>query len=514
MKTQAQKFFHLHFCKGLLLFLIASSGTLCATSPLPIHEELENKIARFHFDAAEEIIHSLQNPAYRSYYQTNIFIYKYLSTQDPQYYAQLEEVWDESIEQIENISSVDTLREVLLSDLYGKRAVIAFLKHSYFQAIRYTRLAHKMIESSQEKYGDHTEQMKIRGLFNALLGAIPRKYQWISNTLGYKGDIHIAKKQLVDAAKNSKILRQEAMFILCYVEKNMLNETQKSLERIEKARKIAGPNILMDFTLASAYMNVKQNDKALKVLEGRKNYINSSIFFIPFWDYLMGKSYYYQSAHPTAQIYLSQFLNSYKGNLFRSDANFRLAMSLTLDGKYEAGREFFTLITQGAKEGLDEDEYAVYMANKFLKERPNRYELALFRSRNLFDGGYLSEAVSILKQLEAEELHELSLAERTELYYRYGRIYHTEGKKSMALMYYGNCMKERASDQTWQQAYSAYYSGEIMRKMSQHKEAIVFYKQALAYKDYFYQTGLENRCKISLGRSKREAKTQASASNR
>jgi len=479
-----------------------------------IHEELEKKIASFHFEAASKLIPQLSDKKYQAYYRSNILIYKYLSTQNPKYYEEMEEVWDQAVQLVEESAAGDTLREILLSDLYGKRAVIAFLDKRYFQAIRFTRLSHKMIEASQDKYGDHIEQMKIRGLFNALLGAIPQKYQWISNTLGYKGDIDIARHQLEKAAKNSHILRQEAVFILFYVEKNMLNETEKAVARIENSRKIYGANILIDFTLASAYLNLKKSPKALSILDRRAIYKNAEVFFIPYWDYLLGKTHYYKESYAKAQVYFSQFLNTYNGKLFKSDACFRLAMSLTLAGNYESGKAFFARIAYDENGGLDEDEYAIYMSEKFLKQPPNTFEIALFRSRNLFDGGYMDKALFKLEELERQHLKFLSLAERTELYYRYGRIYHVKGEHKLALEAYRSCTWEPEGEMVWLQAYSSYYSGEIMRNRAKHNEAIAFYKKALSYKNYFYQTGLENRCKIALGTSRRELRTQTSASSR
>ena len=166
------------------------------------------------------------------------------------------------------------------------------------------------------------------------------------------------------------------------------------------------------------------------------------------------------------------------------------------------------------KEGLDEDEYANFMAEKFSRKAPNPYQLKLFRARNLFDGGYLQNAMELLSELEKTSFGKLSLEERTELYYRYGRIYQQEGKNQEALTYYENCRKESHSEQSWLQAYATFYSGEIKRKQAQLKEAKVLYKEALTYKDYFYQNGLENRCKIALSEIKKELKNQASASNR
>ncbi|MEM6800981.1 MAG: hypothetical protein AAF696_06225 [Bacteroidota bacterium] len=479
-----------------------------------LQQEIEENMGAFKFEESSLLLQKLEDADWRTFYSCNLIIYKFLSSQDPQYFEQLEDIWEQSREQLEKSTRRDSLKEIFLADLFGKRAVIAFLDHKYFQAIKYARLCYKNIESSKEIYGDHPEQMKIRGLFNALLGAIPKKYQWISKTLGFKGDIRKGRKQLEMAAYESKILRQEALLVLSFVEKNMLGEEEVALKRLSKLRKEKGPNIILDFTLASIRLSLKRNDKALEILNLRGYYDKEAIFFIPYWDYLLAKAHYYKESYSLSRIYFSRFVQTYKGKLFKGDAYFRLAMSLTLDGKYEQGKIYFKKIAYSEKEGLDEDEYAIYMAEKFAKNPPNLHETYLFRARNLFDGGYLDTALANLKKLEEQYVAALSLGERTELYYRYARIYQQAQDWETALSFFSRCIGLEESEQLWLQVYANYYSGQIKRNQGKLEEALSFFRAALSYKNYFYQTGLENRCKIALGETKREQKSQTSFKSR
>jgi tetratricopeptide (TPR) repeat protein len=183
--------------------------------------------------------------------------------------------------------------------------------------------------------------------------------------------------------------------------------------------------------------------------------------------------------------------------MYRSDAFFRLGMSFTLSGNYQAGKLCFHNLASGGNDNLEEDEYASFMAGQFLQAPPGPAAQALFRARNLYDGGYYDKALDILKRLTTQ-VNTLSDDERTELYYRYARIYHTLGEAAKARTAYRQCIDQPAVHQKWLQAYAHFFLGDLAREEGNNTMARTHFEEALAYDDYFYQAGLENRCKIAL----------------
>ena len=504
--------------QGRILLLIYLLLPLCvhptlSQNQLPYTQtKVESLIACFKLDAAERLLPKLEHTGLESFYNANIQIYKYLGTQNPAFLEKLNNSWENYVNGIEQMADTDTLKEVLLSDLYCKRAVIAFLNHQYLAAVKYTRTGRKLIQTHRKKYGNHILQMKIRGLFNVLLGSIPAKYKWISNTLGYYGDIQRGVSQLEQASRQSTLLRMEAFLISCFVEKNMLNRSERALSRLLRMRKRVGANMVLDFVLAAGYMHDKQNEAAISILSQRNQYDKAGIFAIPYWDYLLGKAFYFQENHTKAHLHLSQFLGTHRGKLFRNDAYFRLGMSLTLDDKYRQGRAYFELIAH-ATEGMDEDEYASYMARKFASVEPGPHTLNIFRARNLYDGGYFNRAISILKNLEV--MPDLPPHLRIELHYRLGRVYHATEKFDQALSRYESCVSfSPEKEYLYLKVYALYYKGEILRKSGDLENARKAFDEALKADDYFYQNGLQNRCKIALDEVKREIRAQSSANNR
>ena len=474
--------------------------------------QIEDNLSRFQLNRAEKILSQLPSPPRKAYYKTVIQVYRFLSTQDPQYLEVLDEYRDKNFDILSEMSEADTLKEIFQADLYARFAIVDFLNHNYFSALRLARKSGKLIQQHRKKYGDHVEQFKIRGLFNVLFGSVPDKYQWIAQSLGYHGDIQRGLQQLEEAANKSGFLRMESFLIVAFVRKNMLNQSEGALTRLLRARKQEGPNILIDFALASAYMNMQKNEEAIQVLSNRKSYTHGDVFFIPYWDYMFGKAWYFKESHSKAQYYFSRFLKTYKGKLLKQDAYFRLGLSLTLSGNYTAGREFFQLI-QNEEGGFNEDQYASFMAAAFVQKEPHAYVLSLFRARNLFDGGYTDQAIEILNGLN-NQYPMLPIDIRIELHYRYGRVYHRMKNFIRALDHYQKCAALETDLQKWLQAYAMYYQGEIARQEGKLITAKYCYESALDFDDYFYQDGLENRCKIALDQVQTELDSQTSPKSR
>ena len=501
--------FHIFF--ALTVFSFNSTFTF-AQSSLSKIDQMEEYLSYFRLQQAESMLQQFPSPTLKAYYQTQIQVYRFLSTQDPIYLQKLEQDRDKHFDALANMAETDTLKEIFQADLYARFAVVEFINHNYFSALRFARKSGKLIQQHQKKYGDHIEQYKIRGLFNVLFGSVPGKYQWISQSLGYHGDVQLGLSQLEKAAAKSRFLRMESFLIVAFVRKNMLNQPEAALTSLLRARKQKGANILIDFSLASAYMNKQQNEEAIKVLSERKNYVKGDVFFIPYWDYLYGKAWYFKENHSQAQYYFSRFLKTYRGELLKRDAYFRLGLSLTLSGDYEAGLKFFQLIEK-EEGGFNEDEYASFMAATFVREAPNEHLLNLFRARNLFDGGYTDQSLAILNQINSQYAS-LPTDIRIELHYRYGRVYHRQQNTRQAVSHYQQCIRLDTEQQNWLQAYAMYYQGEIAREEENLAKAKSCYESALEYDDYFYQDGLENRCKIILNQLERELKSQTSPSSR
>ncbi len=463
---------------------------------------IEQRLEQFHLEAAIQEAQQLADPLTRDFYLLHIQFYKYISTQNVTHLEGFDEFWENTIQSLEKKPDSLPLRPVMLAELYGKMAILEFLEENYFASLRMVRQCHKWTKRSTELFPGNKEQRKYQGLFNVVFASVPKKYQGLASMLGYTGDAELGMQQLELAAAESHLLKAEAQFIVFFVEKNVLGKGEKAMKRMEKLKTKLGNNMMVDFLLASAYSGMHQNEKALALLELREKYVaDKRVFFTPYWDHSLGKAYYFKGDYEKARLYLRRFLTAHKGNIYEVDAKFRLGMSLVLSGDLHGGQKIFKSLEEIKASLFDEDEYAMAMAKRFAAEAPSPYLKQLFKARNYFDGGYQEEALLTLRRLERQK-ELLSPDELIELYYRYGRIYHKQGELTNAIKNYNLCTAQPPSEQKWMQAYATFYLGDIAREQKKAQEAIAFYQSVLTYDKYFYQAGLENRCKAILSEMK------------
>ena len=489
------------FLTGIILLWLAFPVAGRNSGQEEIRLQLERNLMSFRLKKVSQQIPSLDSKELQAFYQFHFHFYRYLTAQTPEDLEKLRNTWDKTVESIYSFPDEDSLKAVLLSDLYAKKGMVEFLDKNYLKGVWSLRYSRNYLKKQQKNFPNDPNSLKIEGLFNCLFGVIPKKYHWITQTLGIKGNISKGIQELDKAGKEGKVLPLEATLLHYFATKNLLNQPQKALQTLEQVRESFPKSILLDYCQISGYMGIKQSEKALRILNRRNEYKNDpEVFFIPLWDYHLGRAHYYKASYPQARKMFDFFLTHHKGDLYRSDAIFRLGMSYLLDGDYKMGSSYFGQLQHQEASDLEEDEYALHLAKKFLASQPGPSTLTLFKSRNAYDGGYYTRALTYLNPLADNPL-QLTPEELTFLYYLYGRIYHTQGKLSLAYDNYLKCIAQPdLNSSRWQQSYSSYYIGEIARSQKNKELARQYYKKALTYSDYFYQSSLENQCKVALGK--------------
>ncbi|MEL6592222.1 MAG: tetratricopeptide repeat protein [Bacteroidota bacterium] len=462
---------------------------------------IEQHLLDLEFETAQERLPILSSMAEVAYYGFSVRIYQYLATQDKQYFQDMRSVWRHTENAIEELPESDRRRALLLAEIHCKRAAAEFIKGNYFSAVQYARSGRNYAIEQQQRFPKDQAIYKVLGVFNAMFGAVPSRYLWITEMLGYEGDVRQGLKQLTTAAQiEQSYLPIEAVLFASYIEKIMLNQSEQSLERLLRARKQHSPNAVLDYFCALAYMQNKQTEKALPFLQNQLASTNLGRTHMPYWDYQMGKAYYNRGNYQQAYPYFKRFLEKYRGKLFLTDAHFRLGMAYTLNGQYASGKPYFSRLAERENSGFDQDEYAAHLAQIFAERAPTTTERSLFQARHFYDGGYFEKAEQLLQNLNQQD--GLSADNKTELYYRLGRLYHDQKQLSKAVEHYQAGIEQAAQEEVWLQAYARYYLGEIARQQNRPQEARKQYEAALKYDDYWYQSGLENRCKTRLGEIK------------
>jgi len=463
------------------------------------YEQLvENKLLQFHLNDLDQTLLQVDAPFIRHFYQFHKWTYQFVGSQSPAYLDTIKRIWDPTLSLIKAQPDTNPLKEVMLAEIYGKRALIEFIEKDYLTAVWYLRSCKSHINKQEKRFPERIEQKKILGLFNVLFGAVPKKYQWITQMLGFQGDIQEGITQLRQAAHTSQLLRLENTLFYYYATKNLIHQPQEAIQHLKRLQQNTPPSIILDYCLITGYIGLKMNEQAIQLLAYRDRYANNpKVFFIPLWDYYMGKSYYYKSAYSQAQTYFNRFLLNHEGNLYVTDAMFRMGMSYILANNYPAGKRHLQLLLQRPTSDLEEDQYAYHLSQTFISQPPPQTTRILFTARNAYDGGYYDRALSLLNELPTP----LNTEDQTFYYYLKGRIYHTIGESAQADSYYASCIQQpEAKNTKWQQAYACFYKANLAEARADVPQAKSFYQKALNYDEYFYQASLENQCKVAMGR--------------
>ncbi|MBX7240353.1 MAG: tetratricopeptide repeat protein [Bacteroidia bacterium] len=462
--------------------------------------QVEQLITQFKMDEALSVSRVLPAP-YSDFYQLNIHFYKFTASQDNEHKTTFFAEWDNALAAVSSLPDDNEHKNILLCEMHSKRASIDFLSQDYVTAAWHLRTAYQYIQTNKKKFPDSPSNLKMAGVYNVLFSNVPKEYQWFMNMLGFKGNFDSGYKQLKAAVNENDILRAEASIILFFTEKNMLGKPKEAIQRLTAEQQKSGKSIILDIFMASGYFGTNENDKAIAILNNRKTYAeNSTVFFIPYWDYLLGKSYFYKENYSSAIHYFDLFLKNIKGELYTGDALFRLGMSYLLNGDYTTAKKHFLDLQSRKNSGFDEDAYALSTAKRFSKSAPSGHTKQLYRARNRYDGGYYTESILILDKLK-KEITELTQENKVEMYYRYGRVYHQADFPNAAKTSYLACITETTpGNSLYMQPYSCYYLAEMYKKEGQTELARTYYKKALSYNGYLYQNGLESKCKVALNR--------------
>lgn len=484
---------------SILLVLVINLGNVRAQTQREIREQVEEYIRQFHLQKAQLTAVKIEDPALMGYYQSRILFLKYLSSDSEVFLDPFFNMCKVAMQNAGKLSDKDPLKGVYLAELHFMRGAIRALDNSIVKASFDLNTACNILEANRNRFPDNPEQKKLLGVFNVALGSVPRKFQWLTGIFCFKGDLESGIKMLQESAQSSSLMPEESEVILFFFEKNMLSKPDQAAQRIQKLLDKHPKSFPFAYLQVSGFMELRQTDKALKAFQARDAQFRADpdLFFSPFWDYTRAKMHYFRLELKEADTYFSKFLKVYRGSKLLADAHFRKGMTLALQDDYEGARKIFRDLIENPSSGFDEDDYAWHMSNLFAGRRPTAVELDLFRARNLFDGGYFVRAKSYLEKVE-KQASSLNNEDKAELFYRKGRVLQESGDRAGAIAAYKKAFKEFPERNLWMKVYAHYYLGKIYQEQNEMDKAELLFRAALEYDGYFYQSGLEQKCKTAL----------------
>ncbi len=356
-------------------------------------------------------------------------------------------------------------------------------------AVLSIRAAYNLAQQCVKKFPDFVPVKKTWGVIQVMIGSVPDKYHWFMSLLGMKGSVVVGQKMLNDLRASRSSLSSEAG-ILYYTIKGLINqqfdEASKGLTDMLKQQP---DQRLISFLAVNMMIKNSQSEEALQIIQ----HLDANTKGLPMYyiDYIRGEILL-QRADYTASIQAFQrFIQNYKSQNFKKDAYFKISLAYFLQGKTEQAKGFFERAKKTGRATAEPDRYADAQLKEGIFPNPK-----LLRARFYTDGGYFKEAKEILTAITPIDL--TTLLDRTEFYYRKGRLAHKTKDVAAAKIFYQQTI-DLAKDNPWYFGPSAALQlGYIAQEARQYPEARVFFEKALSYKKHEYKNSIDSKARFAL----------------
>ncbi len=437
-------------------------------------------------DKADSLIQQNPDPSngIQLYLQHFSICLKLALSEDYTNYENVEDQLDALSDQVEELEDYSPYYNFCLGEMHLRRAYLNGIFDEKIKAFWNFKLAYKAITDNQEKFPYFSPHYKTLGLLYVMIGSIPEEYEWISNSLGFKGSIEDGLQFLETCLSKNPEYKIECITYLSLVYAQVSKQPGKALKLIEKNTEDS-PLIWLSKALVES--KLKQNDKALltfKKLDGVKKQF-------PLLNYLEAECYLNQLDYKQSEKSFQLYLGHYKGMHHIKAAYYKMALGSYLSGnKAKTDNYILKTKTEGSNI-INTDSYALKSVNRPF---PNT---KLLKSRLLYDGGYFEQANTFLDDLSEQEKQDPDIL--VEYLYRKAQIFEADNKDSKALRYYEACIK--ASPNTSELYYgpnSCLKAGQILEEMNQAKKAKEYYENVFNYKQHDYKKSIRNEAKKHL----------------
>jgi hypothetical protein len=361
----------------------------------------------------------------------------------------------------------------------------------YLSAVFEVKKAYGLLKENKEKFPNFKPNDKDLAFLKVLFGAIPDKYSAGAKLLGLEGDINKGISELSALLVNEAFeFKEETWVLYTMLLLHIKNDKTSAWNIIENSKIPLEDNLLNHFIAASVSLYSGKNDKIISILESKPT--GTAYYPFPYLDYMMGIAKL-NRLDKDADIYLSKFINQYKGNNYLKESHRKLAWHYLLQNKdalYQS--EIKKVLTVGS-ENIDEDKAAADEARSGVT--PNK---VLLKSRLLCDGNYPSRALAIINTIKPEQLPKIK--DKTEYYYRMARINHLLQIIDKAIDFYKKTITTGAELPYYFAANSCIKLGMIYEKKGDKASALTYYKKALTYKKHEYLDSTAAEAKAGINR--------------
>lgn len=375
------------------------------------------------------------------------------------------------------------LQWALLRSRYGE----------YFTAAREIKKANSQLQENSKKYPGFHLNAKGLGLINVFLGNLPDGIlKSALSAFGIKGDVQKGVAMLDKLAQNLprstyEPFYEEVVFYYSFVLSDLVHAPDAYAKTMKYTDRISDSSLLKSYLQAYVCARNGHNDEAINILSNKP----AGEAYQPFayLELLMGTAKLNKLDY-SAESNFKRFLSLNKGVNYIKDANLHLAWTALLSGDTGAYRGYMTKVKSLGYTYGEKDKQAL---NEATAPAPN---IALLKSRLLFDGGYYTKALNVLSGESVGNYS--SVKDKVEYYYRSGRINDALGNSETALQNYQNTINYGKNLKYYYAATAALNMGKIYAEKNNNLNAKKCFNIAIGLKNHEYENSIEAQAKEGL----------------
>ncbi|WP_316840994.1 tetratricopeptide repeat protein [Pedobacter gandavensis] len=420
-----------------------------------------------------------------------------LTTESKADFDQLKDNKSKRLDQIEGDDKSSPYYLYAQAEINLQWALIRGRYGEYFTAAREIKKANGLLQENTKKFPGFHLNSKGLGVINAFLGNLPDgMLKSTLATFGIKGNLQAGMNMLDNLVENLpkstyEPFYEEVVFYYVFVLNDIAHSSNAYQKTMKYTARMADSSLLKAYLQAAVCAKTGHNAEAIQILQNRPSGNYYAAF--PYLDFLLGASML-NKLDLNASTYFNRFLQQNKGVNYIKDANLHLAWLSLLKGDTGAYSAFTTKVKNSGYLYQEKDKQALNEANA---PRP---DLTLLKARLLFDGGYDAKGLAILTERKADNFS--PGRDRTEYYYRLGRLYDDQGKFEDALTNYQLAINTGKQLKYYFAANAALQMGKVYEKQKNMVKAKESFNTAIQMKNHEYESSIETQAKAGLNRIK------------
>ncbi|MEZ0487799.1 tetratricopeptide repeat protein [Fibrella aquatica] len=416
-----------------------------------------------------------------------------LSSDDDRLFSQLAANEETRLDVLEDLNEKSPYQRLLLAEVRLHWAFVK-LKFGKETAASWSIIkAYKLLAENQRLFPDFLPTYKSLGMLRVMIGSVPESYAWVPRLLGLRGNTRDGLADL-QRAQQDPVFRTEVRMAELLIRAYILQFTESDEANLVHFIADAPDNLLVRFFAATTAMKNAQSERALTLLVSRPRGL--AYVSLPVIDNLLGDIYLQKGEYTTAIGHYGQFLNVYRGQNLIKDSHYKRFLCYWLAGDELRARAELSRVVVSGRTTVEADKAAQKAATTYLKIFPNQRQRVLTQARFAADGGFLDQALTVLKPYTEASFQ--TLPERAEYQYRLGRIYQKQGNVSGAMAGFERSIRLSDPEQLSFGATSALQLGYLYQQQGNVPKARQAFEKALSYKHHEYKNSVDNKAKAAL----------------